>query len=240
MKGIDMLEIISNVDPKHIKAADAVNKVKKISLLRKVSAIAACLAFLISAGVGAYAIGFGTESGTTKLPAFLDEFTYSEDPDQNIYYRPITDSKGMKEMPKYKNFTGDIMDIYFWNYGEQVVIVKDVAFVDEKGRLLYKVSALGVTTEEIQKNYDICLKKLADIGVKVADVGLATDGYFCYAYMAEGVASALYYPGIMTKALVIDNYMYSLDEDVWYGKAYLAKKYGISYNYGFYDPIPTP
>lgn len=74
MKGIDMLEIISNVDPKHIKAADAVNKVKKISLLRKISAIAACIALLLCAGVGAYVHNVGAK----EYNAAVEFFIYNE------------------------------------------------------------------------------------------------------------------------------------------------------------------
>ena len=55
MKGIDMLEIISNVDPKHIKAADEIYISNISHWSKRFSAIAACIAVLLVVGIGAWA-----------------------------------------------------------------------------------------------------------------------------------------------------------------------------------------
>ena len=54
MKGIDMLDIIENINPAHVNEAIAASNIKKTNWLRKFTAIAACIAVLLCAGAGVY------------------------------------------------------------------------------------------------------------------------------------------------------------------------------------------
>ncbi|MBE5818721.1 MAG: hypothetical protein E7312_06655 [Clostridiales bacterium] len=54
MKGIDMLDIIENINPAHVNEAIAASNIKKTNWLRKFAAIAACIAVLLCAGAGVY------------------------------------------------------------------------------------------------------------------------------------------------------------------------------------------
>ena len=227
MKGIDMLEIISNVDPKHIKAADEIYISNISHWSKRFSAIAACIAVLLVVGIGAWAIG--AESGKTKLPEFLQQYTIGG----YTYYLPKTDAEGMREMPKYKGYAGDLMDTILWNRTGQIEIVKDVPIIDENGRLLYSVNVYGLTSEDIDNNYTNCIKTIESMGLKIADIDLTMLGRHNFLiYMTEGEATSLGYqcPKI-SKVLLIESYMYDPEDGVWYGRAYIAKKHGGSYNY---------
>lgn len=54
MKGIDMLDIIENINPAHVNEAIAASKIKKTNWLRKFTAIAGCIAVLLCVGAGIY------------------------------------------------------------------------------------------------------------------------------------------------------------------------------------------
>lgn len=209
---------------------------KNRKLLIIVSVLLVC-----TIGIGALAVGFGDESGTTKLPAFLDEFRYAEDPD-HIYYQPVTDSKGMQEMPKYKNFTGDLMDIGLWETTQEISIIKDIPLIDKEGRILYKVTAVRAASAEQRKVvFENCVKAVQNMGLNILKSDFTLGEASMLVYMSVSEASSLGYTveGV-AKLPLIGSYMYDPEDDVWYGRAYLAEKYGIDFDYGFYDPIPTP
>lgn len=76
MKGIELIELLENVDPAYIEAAAAEPKVKKFAWLKKYGAIAACIALVLSAGLGTYA--YAAEAKEYKAAIrFFNEYDLS-------------------------------------------------------------------------------------------------------------------------------------------------------------------
>ena len=76
MKGIELIEMLENVDPAYIEAAAAEPKVKKFAWLKKYGAIAACIALLLSAGLGTYAYAAEVKEYKAAI-RFFNEYNLS-------------------------------------------------------------------------------------------------------------------------------------------------------------------
>lgn len=75
MKGIDMLDIIENINPAHVNEAIAASNIKKTNWLRKFTAIAACIAVLLCAGAGVY--GYTDAKAYDLAVSFFSEYKLS-------------------------------------------------------------------------------------------------------------------------------------------------------------------
>ena len=74
MTGLEMLEALDTLNPAYIEEADDMPQVKKIYPIKRWCAIAACLALLISAGMGTYAYAADAREYKAAMQ-FFGEYT---------------------------------------------------------------------------------------------------------------------------------------------------------------------
>ena len=179
---------------------------------------------LLVCTIGIVGIGFAFEASNPKLPTFLKEYTYSGFDD--VFYQPQTDANGMKEMVKYKDYKGDFMDLGQWLKTGEVKFIEDVSIVDGDGRILYEVTVYGSQNGQKDVLLKNCKSTIQSMGLKILDFNLSSFEYTMLVYMSEAEALSLGYTcQNVFKIPLIDSYMYSPDDDVWYSTTYLEEIY---------------